>query len=82
MGKGGMIGGWEPELAMPTRMRVIREVEPGLAIVSLDGAAPEYLISADWMRRHSQGVLEAFDAMLRRETEVWENEGGYSRLSV
>lgn len=66
MSAGGYIPG--PEVRVPTRY--IREVEPGLHVVSIAGGKPEYLISAAWMKAHPEYVQRALDAIneLRRGT--------------
>ena len=46
--QGGYISGPPIDVAI----RYIRTVEPGLHVVSIDGARPEYLISREWMKRN------------------------------
>jgi hypothetical protein len=43
--------------ALPVSVKYLREVEPGLWWVSIDGDEPEYLMSAEWMQRQPGAKL-------------------------
>ena len=47
-------GGYIPPTGPPIghTITVLRHVEPGLSVVSIDNGRPEYLISQDWIRRN------------------------------
>lgn len=56
MSKGGLVAGPNGETSVPCTVSYIREVEPGLSVVSINGGRPEYLISRDWIERNPNKV--------------------------
>lgn len=64
-------GGYQPDSGMklPATVRVIKKIEPGLHLVSINEGAPEYLVAAEWVQKTS----EAGELRLRFEAlaAVW-----------
>ena len=46
------VGGYIPGPPIKVPIRYIREAEPGLHVVSIEGGAPEYVLTVDWIRNH------------------------------
>lgn len=74
MSSGGKID-WVCETNRVT-VRTLQVISEDLIVVSICGGPPEYVMSANYARRYGERSIRVFDALLRRESEIWENEGG------
>lgn len=52
-------GGYIPGEPIPCTVDTLRVIEPGLSVASINGAAPEYVMSADWIRRNAHRIQPA-----------------------
>ena len=52
-------GGYIPGDPIPCTVDTLRVIEPGLSVASINGAAPEYVMSADWIRRNAHRIQPA-----------------------
>jgi hypothetical protein len=61
IGDGGML----PDgMKLPATVRIIREVEPGLSVVSINEGAPEFLMSSEWLKENTLDALAGLNAKL------------------